>query len=176
VGFHTERLNGAGQRRLADSNRCKASEHTVSVNAPERPVDTSNWPPRFVEKIAVGLNGCWIWVGAKDHGGYGQFAVDRIPRFAHRHAWHLAGRALPDGMHLHHRCGTRTCVNPDHLELLTHRVHMGLHAAEITHCKHGHEFTPENTYVYPASGRRDCRKCRTAYRAKHRTKNAARAA
>lgn len=29
-----------------------------------------------------------------------------------------------------------------------------------THCKHGHEFTEENTYLY--KGRRHCRKCRSA--------------
>lgn len=27
-----------------------------------------------------------------------------------------------------------------------------------THCKHGHEFTPENTYIRP-NGRRQCRTC-----------------
>lgn len=29
----------------------------------------------------------------------------------------------------------------------------------LTHCKHGHEFTPENTYIKP-NGYRNCRKCR----------------
>lgn len=28
-----------------------------------------------------------------------------------------------------------------------------------THCVHGHEFTPENTYVNPARGTRVCRTC-----------------
>lgn len=29
-----------------------------------------------------------------------------------------------------------------------------------THCKRGHEFTPENTYVYPnRNGKRRCRTC-----------------
>lgn len=28
-----------------------------------------------------------------------------------------------------------------------------------THCKHGHELTPENTYVYPRTGYRSCRVC-----------------
>lgn len=32
--------------------------------------------------------------------------------------------------------------------------------AEKTHCKHGHEFTPENTYVH--RGERACRTCRSA--------------
>lgn len=30
-----------------------------------------------------------------------------------------------------------------------------------THCKKGHEFTPENTYVYPGTGLRSCRKCKS---------------
>jgi hypothetical protein len=29
-----------------------------------------------------------------------------------------------------------------------------------THCKEGHEFTPENIYVRPGSDRRECHKCR----------------
>jgi len=29
-----------------------------------------------------------------------------------------------------------------------------------THCPHGHEYTPENTIVYPSDGRRRCRTCR----------------
>ncbi len=31
-----------------------------------------------------------------------------------------------------------------------------------THCKNGHEFTPENTYVRP-EGWRECRECRNNY-------------
>lgn len=29
----------------------------------------------------------------------------------------------------------------------------------VTHCKRGHEYTPENTYVQPSSGSRRCREC-----------------
>ena len=28
-----------------------------------------------------------------------------------------------------------------------------------THCKRGHEFSPENTYINPGSGKRKCREC-----------------
>lgn len=30
-----------------------------------------------------------------------------------------------------------------------------------THCRHGHEYTPENTYVAPGTGYRQCRECRS---------------
>lgn len=37
----------------------------------------------------------------------------------------------------------------------------------ITHCKKGHEFTPENTYTYASNGKRTCRKCRRAFMSKY---------
>jgi hypothetical protein len=34
----------------------------------------------------------------------------------------------------------------------------------VTHCKYGHAFTPENTYVNPAKGQRVCRTCSREYK------------
>lgn len=40
-------------------------------------------------------------------------------------------------------------------------VRNGRHAmSSKTHCKRGHEFTPENTWVSPSTGGRMCRACR----------------
>lgn len=42
-------------------------------------------------------------------------------------------------------------------------VRNGLHNnARKVRCKYGHEFTPENTYIY--RGRRNCRACKTRRR------------
>lgn len=46
-------------------------------------------------------------------------------------------------------------------------VRNGTHPlANRTHCPQGHEYTPENTYVYP-KGNRACRECRRIYREKN---------
>jgi hypothetical protein len=63
-----------------------------------------------------------------------------------------------------HRCDNPVCVNPDHLfdgsqlENLLDCVRKGRHKGKSqTHCKHGHEFTPENTYLW--KNHRHCRTC-----------------
>lgn len=45
------------------------------------------------------------------------------------------------------------------------------HNANRTHCPQGHEYTPENTYVYP-SGNRRCRECRRIWNREHYRLNA----
>lgn len=52
------------------------------------------------------------------------------------------------------RWGTRSDNSHD-------AVRNGRHAmSSKTHCKRGHEFTPENTWISPTSGGRTCRACR----------------
>ena len=54
--------------------------------------------------------------------------------------------------------GTRSQNNLDRVRHGTHQ-----HAAQ-THCKWGHEFTPDNTYVYTYKNGRKTRMCRTCRR------------
>ena len=82
---------------------------------------------RFMEKVDKLPNGCWFWTGARSKGAgnkkcYGSFRVRKhgVVR-AHRFASEaLAGTICPDGHHRDHTCNFSMCVNPDHIEVVTH--------------------------------------------------------
>lgn len=122
---------------------------------------------RFWAKVAVAPNSCWLWHGAVTRGGYGQFKVDGITRRAHRIAYLSWYGELPT-TDLHHVCETRLCVRPDHLQPISRADHILLtdtftaDNARKTHCKWGHEFTSENTYLWRNA--RICRACRAERR------------
>lgn len=65
---------------------------------------------------------CWVWTASKGRGGYGHFAINGVPRQAHRVAWEMLNGPIPPGMHVHHKCFTPACVRIDHLEILTPRA------------------------------------------------------
>jgi hypothetical protein len=47
--------------------------------------------------------------------------------YAHVVSYVLAHGSVPEGKHVHHRCRTTMCVNPDHLEAVTPREHAIAH-------------------------------------------------
>lgn len=69
-------------------------------------------------------NGCLVWDGSKfQKTGYGQFQLRGRPVHAHRIALLLRTGRLGVGFVLH-KCNRPDCVNPDHLEIGTHRRNM----------------------------------------------------
>lgn len=125
---------------------------------------------RFWAKVDV-TPGCWYWNGATANAGYGSFRFKGRNMGAHRAAYELFIGAIPKGLELDHLCREPACVNPAHLEPVTHLVNMlrgdnpiANHARQ-THCRNGHEFSPANTMWSSAKGRR-CRTCNTAYNAR----------
>jgi hypothetical protein len=107
---------------------------------------------------------CWIWDGAPNDLGYGSVWINGRCIKAHVWIWEQGHGAVPPGMELDHLCRRRLCVNPAHLEPVTHRENVlrgesqAAKNARKTHCKHGHGFTPENTIERP-NGSRACRIC-----------------
>lgn len=122
---------------------------------------------RFWVKVEK-TDGCWLWRARIDRLGYGQFGWRSGPNprpfvLVHRFAYELVIGPIPDGLELDHLCRVRHCCNPDHLEPVTHAENMRRSAGALkTHCKNGHEFTPENTAPQKGSSGRSCRICRRA--------------
>lgn len=122
---------------------------------------------RFVARVYVMEDGCWEWLSALDTGGYAKIAVPPRGTWdrAHRVAYRLFVGPIPVGKQLDHLCRRRSCVNPSHLEAVSARENtlrgdgVAGRYARRTHCEHGHEFSPENTYTVPGSNARRCRIC-----------------
>lgn len=100
---------------------------------------------------------CWPWNGRIDANGYGKFGTD----WAHRLSLGIATGSVRVGFVVDHLCRNPRCVNPKHLEWVTQAENMRRGCqAQITHCIHGHEFTPENTYAMRyGNGKRRCKRC-----------------
>jgi hypothetical protein len=123
---------------------------------------------RFEEKIRLGEDDCWQWMGSTTSAGYGmKWDGERVIP-AHRWSYEYHRAPIPPGLVLDHLCRNTSCVNPWHLEPVTNRVNTqrgraaevnGARLRDRTHCPYGHEFTPDNTYKH-ARGDRQCRTCR----------------
>lgn len=125
------------------------------------------------KSVEVPFSGCWIWMGCVSSDGYSQ--INQKPWSGHKSAYIAANGDVPEGLEIHHKCNVRCCVNPDHLEAVTHLENirasslMGSYNRNKTHCKRSHEFTIENTYIENAPTKRGyARKCRTCNQAKNR--------
>lgn len=64
--------------------------------------------------------GCWVWTGAISKNGYSSVAVNGKTHYAHRIFYAARFGEIPAGKQLDHRCRNRACVNPEHLEPVTH--------------------------------------------------------
>lgn len=130
---------------------------------------------RFFSKILKLPSGCWLWLGAiqgkyykKDNGGYGSFRYFGVVTPAHIASCRIHKIEIPEGMHVDHLCRITSCVNPDHLEIVTPlenfkrgEAYKGSFHKNKTHCPSGHKYTEENTaYVHKYDGSNKYRRCK----------------
>lgn len=109
----------------------------------------SEWTPmldRLLRDIRYD-HGCWEWTGNANPRGYGLIAG----RLVHRLVYRLLVGDFSEET-LDHLCRNLRCCNPLHLEPVSRAENSRRGAGEIWQrrraqrfCKHGHEFTAENT-------------------------------
>lgn len=119
-------------------------------------------------------NGCWTFLG-KDvcQKGYSRIALtppgvgERYHMQAHRVAYELTHGPIPEGLVLDHLCRNRGCVNPAHLEPVTHRTNVlrgesnAAKRARQQLCSRGHDLSDPAHGLVQANG---CRRCLTCKR------------
>lgn len=122
-------------------------------------------PARFTAKYVVDeTTGCWLWTAGLNGQGYGHFSLDGRMQRAHRVAYELLVGPVPEGLELDHLCRVRRCVNPAHLEAVTHRENtlrgdtVPASRAKLTHCKRGHPLEPPHLRR-TSNGSRRCWTC-----------------
>ena len=123
-----------------------------------------------VQKTAA----CWIWMGTKTTGGYGQFCDWNGNRVgAHRFAYKLLIGPIPSGLTIDHLCRNPACVRPDHLQLVTiqENIRRGNCVQAVnarkTHCIRGHPFDEQSSCVRPKQ--RVCRTCKSQNQRRRRS-------
>jgi hypothetical protein len=119
---------------------------------------------RFWPKVDI-HEGCWLWTAGCDSMGYGQFKDGKLWK-AHRWIFNLVNGCVPP--ELDHLCRVKTCVNPDHLDAVTHAENMkrGYGGAAFgirDRCSRGHPYLLGNWYLHP-DGYRVCLTCRRLWR------------
>lgn len=117
----------------------------------------------------LALGRCWVWQGTTNGKGYGKIYVGDRDVYVHRFSYEQHQGPIPAGLVIDHLCRNRACIRPSHLEPKTALANLLAEGSRIrfngadqrakTHCKNGHEFSSENTYITP-SGSRACRTCK----------------
>ena len=123
---------------------------------PETPRDRA----RFDSKLVPLESGCHAFKGFRRSKEYPGFQIGYKTYRAHRvaYVWEYGEEPNAD---LHHDCENPWCVNPEHLVPASagQRRHRNVIRSL---CANGHEFTPENTYLDPQTGWRQCITCKAA--------------
>lgn len=125
------------------------------------------WSKVKKESGVFGIDGkypteCWLWTACVSKKGYGRFRYNKKTFNAHQFIYDAIYQNERSYYDTHHRCYTKNCVNPTHLEKLTHAKHASIENKNITHCRNGHLWIPENICIMK-SGKQECRTCRRLY-------------
>lgn len=89
---------------------------------------TERWNTILLKVLANVIkteDGCWIWQGGHSGtgrgGGYPRMSLDGQTVAVHRIMYVHFNGFVPSKKQIDHKCRNRLCVNPHHLEMVTHK-------------------------------------------------------
>ena len=131
-------------------------------------------PHRFTNKVFYPGNGCWEWKSTKDENGYGRFKIDSKTIHAHKYSYESFFGLMSISMESDHLCLNKSCVNPDHIEAVTHAENTKRAFPQKAICINGHIIDYSNT-IQRSKGNSICKLClhksQAAYDKRRRAKS-----
>lgn len=129
----------------------------------------SKYKKRILDRITINPsnNSCWEWEGALTPKGYAHICWKGFPTQGHRASYIIFRGSIPSDKEIDHLCANRRCVNPWHMEAVTHKVNvmrgntLAAKQSKQTHCKYGHSL---NNPIRRNGNRRWCRTCYEEYK------------
>lgn len=120
----------------------------------------------IISKTVI-VNNHWLYQSGQEYGRV--YYLNRLESLA-RIVLNIADKDI-ELLACHKlECSIKSCWNPEHLYIgdrssnTSDSVQMGSHNSNAnrnkTHCKYGHEYTPENTKFQKSNGARQCRECK----------------
>jgi hypothetical protein len=88
------------------------------------------WNSVIKTYLEDGKEHCWLWKGHTNTLGYGTFSNSSNTKFAHRFSVQLHGKIIPEKLVINHKCETRNCVNPSHLNIMSQKTNVNLRGKE----------------------------------------------
>lgn len=88
-----------------------------------RAIEDQDYPnvlAHLKQRSTVTASGCWEWQG-RSNDGYPVLRYGRTDMFVHRIALEAKHQAPLGSQAAHHTCANTRCVNPEHLQPVTHR-------------------------------------------------------
>jgi hypothetical protein len=120
-------------------------------------------PERLWSSFVRDGSGCWIWTRQLNNKGYGLISIQNRKRAAHIIFYEIVVGPVPLGLELDHLCNVTACVNPSHLEPVSHAENQRRGGERQLRCRRaGHPRTEENIYI-TKQGKRLCLLCRREY-------------
>lgn len=131
-------------------------------------------PENMISRMSI-ENNCWLWTAGLSKG-YGQVWYKGTMMSAHRAIYHIVNDIFSSRKHqIDHICRIRSCVNPEHLEIVTAKENVRRSVPfwrprTKTHCYRGHPYNAKNTAYFGNQGKK-CRECKKIAERKYASKN-----